>query len=90
MSINASLQNDSFNEKKRVKCNAAGEKLRNGYTDGSHSEIEVSRSESWGPEQIKARGIKLLKFMEKRWGFRFENDEEREKLLFLDVGSDAE
>ncbi len=90
MSINASLQNDSFNEKKRVKCNAAGEKLRNGYTDGSHSEIEVSRSESWGPEQIKARGIKLLKFMEKRWGFRFESDEERETLLFLDVGSDAE
>lgn len=90
MSINASLQNDSFNDKKRVKLNAAGEKLRNGYTDGSHSEIEVSRSESWGPEEIKARGIKLLKFMEKRWGFRFKSDEERDKLLFLDISNNAE
>jgi hypothetical protein len=90
MSINASLQNDSFNDKKRVKLNAAGEKLRNGYTDGSHSEIEVSRNESWGPEEIKARGIKLLKFMEKRWGFRFKSDEERDKLLFLDISNNAE
>ena len=90
MSINASLQNDSFNEKKRVKFNAAGGKLKNGYTDGSHSEIEVSRNESWGPEEIKARGIKLLKFMEKRWGFRFKSDEERDKLLFLDISNNAE
>ena len=83
MSINSSLQNDSFDDKKRVKYDAAGKKIRNGYSDGSHSEIEVSENVSWGPDQIKARGIKLLKFMENRWSFRFKNDEEREKLLFL-------
>ena len=90
MSINASLQNDSFDVKKQVKLNTGGEKLRNGYADGSHSEIEVSRNESWGPEQIKARGIKLLKFMEDRWHFRFKSDKEREQLLFLNFTKEAE
>jgi len=83
MSINASLQNDSFDDKKHAKYDTAGKKMRNGYSDGSHSEIEVSRNVSWGPEQIKARGIKLLNFMEERWNIRLKNDEDREKLLFM-------
>lgn len=82
MSINSSLQNDSFNEKKCAKYDTTGIKIRNGYSDGSHSEIEVFLNDSWGPDQIKTRGIALLKFMEDRWNFRFK-DEEREKLLFL-------
>ena len=82
MSINSSLQNDSFNEKKYVKYDTPGKKIRNGYSDGSHSEIEVSQNDIWGPDQIKTRGITLLKFMEDRWGFKFK-DEEREKMLFL-------
>ena len=91
MSINASLQNDSFNNKKHVKCDPkTGKKTRNGYSDGSHSEIEVFRNDSWGPDQIKARGIKLLKFMEDRWKLRFKNDEEREKLLFLNFEDTSE
>jgi uncharacterized protein with ParB-like and HNH nuclease domain len=84
MSINASLQNDSFAEKKCVKYDTSGKKIRNGYSDGSHSEIEVSQNDLWGPDQIKARGITLLKFMEERWGFIFK-DEDRDKLLFLNV-----
>lgn len=83
MSINASLQNDSFVEKKHVKLDSTGKKTRNGYSDGSHSEIEVSLNDLWGPREIKVRGVKLLKFMEKRWGFRFKNEEELEQLLFL-------
>lgn len=83
-SINSSLQNDSFEDKKKPKFNAAGMKLRNGYADGSHSEIEVSQNQSWGPEEIKTRGIKLLEFMEKRWDFRFRSDAERNQMLFLD------
>jgi hypothetical protein len=90
MAINSALQNDSFEEKKRAKFDPRGNKIRNGYSDGSHSEIEVSSSASWGPEQIKSRGIHLLKFMERRWDFRFKNDEEREKLLFLDFTKEAE
>jgi hypothetical protein len=67
MSINSSLQNDSFEDKKHAKFDTSGKKIRNGYSDGSHSEIEVSQNRSRGPDQIRARGVKLLKFMEARW-----------------------
>lgn len=81
LSINSSLQNDSFVNKKQPRVNAEGKKIRNGYSDGSHSEIEVSKYDSWGPDQIRDRGLKLLRFMEERWGFRLKNDKEREELL---------
>jgi len=89
--INSSLQNDSFVEKKKAKYNANGEKVRNGYSDGSHSEIEVSQQEDWGPREIYDRGMKLLTFMEKRWAFTLKSDEERRTLLFLDfdLGKDG-
>ena len=81
--INLPLQNHSFAEKKEPRCNRDGSKLRNGYADGSHSEIEVARCEDWGPDQIRERGMRLLGFMEKRWDIRFGDNEEREKLLFI-------
>ena len=87
--INSSLQNDAFAEKKKPKSNRDGTKLRNGYADGSHSEIEVSHYEEWGPDEIRERGIRLLKFMEKRWDIRFVNDQAREELLFIGT-SDGE
>ena len=83
-SINSSLQNDEFGAKKEPKFNEAGKKIRNGYADGSHSEIEVAQNEQWTPERIKERGLRLLSFMEKRWGLKFKNDEAKEALLFLD------
>ena len=49
--INSSLKDDAFADKKRPKYTRDGRKLRNGYADGSHSEIEVSRCEDWGPER---------------------------------------
>jgi len=82
--INSSLQNDSFLNKKKAKYNSMGQKIRNGYSDGSHSEIEVSQQTTWGPQQIYDRGIRLLSFMEKRWDFKYENDKEKQKILFLD------
>ncbi|HNR02418.1 MAG TPA: DUF262 domain-containing protein [Anaerolineaceae bacterium] len=82
-SINSALQNDSFQDKKFAKYGDDGHKMRNGYSDGSHSEIEVAQQSDWGPDQIRERGIKLLRFMEKRWDFSFANDQERERLLFL-------
>lgn len=90
MSINASLQNDSFNDKKRAKFDSAGKKIRNGYSDGSHAEIEVAYNLSWGPKEINTRGIKLLKFMEDRWNFRFKNDGERNQMLFLNFVDSTE
>lgn len=80
--INSQLQNDSFEEKKKPKYNAAGVKSRNGYRDGSHSEIEVAEQDKWGPEEIYKRGIRLLSFMEWRWNFKIKNDDEKRRLLF--------
>lgn len=82
--INSSLQNDSFPEKKKAKYNAKGQKIRNGYSDGSHSEIEVSQQTAWGSQQIYDRGTQLLSFMEKRWDFNYKNDEDKKEILFLD------
>ena len=82
-SVNSSLQNDNFNQKREPKHNADAIKIRNGYSDGSHSEIEIAKLPSWGPEEIRNRGLRLLKFMEKRWRFQFHNNEHRQELLFL-------
>ena len=46
----------------------------------------MSQKTDWGPQQIYERGKQLLSFMEERWDFKFKNDEEKEELLFLDVG----
>jgi hypothetical protein len=81
-SINSSLQNDSFAEKKNPRFDGAKKKIRNGYSDGSHSEIEVAQSPDWGPSQIHDRGLRLLRFMETRWNIRL-RDDDRERLLFL-------
>jgi hypothetical protein len=82
-SINSSLQNDCFNDKKTAKLNERKEKIRQGYVDGSHSEIEVAAYDDWNPESILDRGYKLLEFMEKRWNLKFENEKAKAELLFL-------
>lgn len=84
LSINSSLQNDCFLDKRQPKYNAQKEKIRQGYSNGSHSEIEVSTNEAWNPETILQRGLHLLAFMEKRWNIKFEDDYIRAKLLFLE------
>jgi len=79
--INSSLQNDSFEEKKSPKYDSSGKKIRNGYSDGSHSEIEVSRHRKWGPTQIQNRSLELLEFMEERWDIKIKNKSEKMQLL---------
>ena len=83
-SINSSIQNDCFKDKKNPKYNDKKEKIRQGFSDGSHSEIEVSVYDEWTPETILERGIKLLEFMEERWDLKFENDYAKAELLFLE------
>ena len=68
-SINSSLQNDEFELKK----NPTNERKR-GYTNGSNSEIEVSKYSDWTPITILNRGLKLLEFMENRWQFKIDED----------------
>lgn len=82
MSINASLQNDAFEEKKEPRLDVQGKKIRNGYSDGSHSEIEVAANPTWGPKEIRCRSLSLMRFMEDRWRFRL-TDSDRIKLMFL-------
>jgi hypothetical protein len=89
MSINSSLQNDTFDEKKHPKIGDSGEKIRNGYSDGSHSEIEVSKHDEWNPTKIEDRGLQLLNFMEKRWDIKFKDEEDKEMLLFLDTKDES-
>ena len=81
-SINSALQNDDFADKKNPRTNDADKKIRNGYSDGSHSEIEVSRCDEWTPAQIEKRGLRLLDFMEERWNIKFESAEAKKSLLF--------
>ena len=89
MSINSSLQNDTFDEKKHPKIGDSGEKIRNGYSDGSHSEIEVSKHDEWNPTKIEERGLQLLNFMEKRWDIKFKDEEDKKLLLFLDTKDES-
>lgn len=87
-SINSSLQNDSFKNKKKPRFDKSGKKIRNGYADGSHSEIEVSTNNSWGKNHIRRRGLKLLDFMEKRWNIEFAGNKAKKTLLFLDFSDE--
>lgn len=78
MSINSSFQNDSFPDKKegtnnRERC----------YKNGCYSELDVASYPDWNIETIKERGIELLNFMAKRYRFKFANDGDRDKMLFL-------
>ena len=84
-SINSSLQNDSFPDKKTVKYGRDGSIMRQGYENGSYSEQEVAKYADWTPETIKERGLKMIAFMEERWGLRIQTDEERLKMLFFDT-----
>lgn len=84
-SINSSLQNDSFVNKKCPRTDSEGVKIRNGYADGSHSEIEVSTYDSWGPDEVFERGVQLLEFMEKRWKFKFPDSWSWDDLLLLEM-----
>lgn len=85
MSINSSLQNDCFIDKVNPKYDDVGNKMRQGFKDGSHSEIEVVHLADgiWNDTRIQVRGLKLLKFMEARWDFKFESTDAKLDTLFL-------
>lgn len=82
-SINSSLQNDCFDEKKQAKLDEKGNKIRLGYNNGSHSEIEVAANTQWTADEIAKRGLQLLRFLEKRWDLRI-GEEDKLKLLGLE------
>ena len=87
-SVNCGLQDWPFAQKKRP--DETGKMLRDGYENGSHSELEVAKYDAWGPEEIRKRGLKLLTFFEERWEVPFRSEEEKERLLMLPVDSSPE
>lgn len=87
LSINSSLQNDSFDDKKKIKTDNKGNTTRNGYDNGSYSEIEVSKVAEWTGEEIKVRGLKLLKFLEERWNVSLGSKKDKLELLHLEFVS---
>lgn len=82
-SVNSSLQNDSFYDKKCSQGNG-----RRGYENGSHSEILVSKEKDWDAERIYKRSKKLLNFIEERWNISF-TKQEKEKLIGLSFVKDG-
>jgi uncharacterized protein with ParB-like and HNH nuclease domain len=82
-SINSSLQNDSFPDKKNPSSSG-----RRGYLNGSHSEIEVASEQEWSAEHILNRGLLLLKFMGSRWGVAL-SDEQKMQLLHVEFVKDG-
>lgn len=81
-SVNSSLQNDSFDEKKHMTNG------RRGYENGSHSEIEVSKLPDWDANQIYLRSLHLLDFMEKRWQFSL-TEEQKKQLVYIHFVKDG-
>lgn len=80
--INAELQNDDFETKKNGRQSADTNKCRSGYKKGSFSELEVCEKTDWTPKEIENRGLKMLKFMEEHWKFKFKSDDDKLALLF--------
>lgn len=74
---NSSLQNKCFAAKKGDEINKVG------YAYGCYSEIEVSQALNWNPMEILLRGLKLLEFMERRWGFVLGTKQDKIKALGL-------
>lgn len=85
MSINSSLQNASFLEKKNARYQKGNHRVKQGYSDGSHSEIEVSQKKDWTPNEIVERSLKLLKFMDERWDIKFEDLAAMKELISISL-----
>lgn len=78
-SKNSSLQNKCFDFKKRHKGDLDEDR---GFYNGSYSEIQVASYNEWTAKEIIDRGLKMLKFMEDRWGFKIDEWEiKKEELL---------
>lgn len=74
---NHRLANKPFPEKK---CN---DQNTIGYKYGTYAEIELTNYENWGANEILDRGIKLLNFLNRRWGIKIGSGNKSDKKDFL-------
>ncbi len=75
---NSSLSNKPFPEKVDGKQHPAV-----GYRYGCYAENEVSQQKDWTPQNILDRGIKLLEFMDSRWGIKIGDEQHKTQMLGL-------
>jgi len=76
---NASLSNKPFHEKVDAKGDSTID-----YRYGCYAENEVAKCSEWTPASILARGLRMLSFMEKRWGIDLGSDKQKTFMLGLD------
>ena len=74
---NGRLGNKSFIEKKSNKQNPIG------YKYGTYAEIEISEYANWDANAILERGLKLITFLNERWGIKIGNGKRSDKIKFL-------
>ena len=75
---NSSFQNNCFEDKKGKEGSTIG------FLYGSYSENEIAAYEKWTAKEIAERGIKLLKFMERRWRLKLGDDMDMLRILGVD------
>jgi len=76
---NSSLSNKPFLDKVEGKQDSAV-----GYRFGCYAENEVAKFKEWTPETILQRGLKMLDFMEHRWGIEIGDENQKKTMLGLD------
>lgn len=79
-SKNSQLLNECFEFKKKHQ-DSNGNDI--GFFNGTYSEIDVAQYRDWTPEEILDRGIKMIRFIEERWGIEIGDDERKTELLKL-------
>ncbi len=81
---NSSFQNHCFEDKVGKPESVIG------FRYGSYSENEIAGSRDWTAKEILLRGLKLVDFLEKRWGIDFGNLDDQIRLLGLEFVSRRE
>ncbi|MGI3172043.1 GmrSD restriction endonuclease domain-containing protein [Aeromonas veronii] len=81
---NSSLSNKCFEEKKSRENDTVG------FAFGCYSENEVALKENWTAIEILERGIKMANFFQKRWGIKFDDNNQLLKFLGIDFVIDKE
>lgn len=70
------MSNFDFPDKRDGKGNCIG------YRYGTYAEIELTEFDDWGAEEILKRGLKLVNFLQDRWGYKI-GSSKRDKIFFL-------
>lgn len=77
-----------FSSLRRIRVNIPfpdkrdGKNNRVAYRYGTYAEIKLTEYADWGPDEILKRGLKLVVFLQDRWGFKI-GDKKEDKISFL-------